>query len=44
LFVAGIPEDARIIVAGQDFVVEGEKVNAQNADADTIKNLARNVP
>lgn len=44
LFVSGIPENARVIVAGQDFVVEGEKVNAQNADASLMKNLARNSP
>jgi len=42
LFVSGIPEDARVIVAGQDFVLEGEKVNAQNADASMIRSLARN--
>lgn len=42
LFAAGVPADARIIVAGQDFVVEGEKVDAQQADADTLHDLAQN--
>ena len=42
LFAAGIPAEARVIVAGQDFVVEGEKVNAQQADASMLRNLARN--
>lgn len=41
LYVAGVPADARIIVAGQDFVVDGEKVVARDADESMIKNLAR---
>lgn len=36
LVLAGIPEDARVIVAGQDLVSEGETVNAVKADAGTI--------
>lgn len=42
LFAAGVPADARIIVAGQDFVVDGEKVDAQQADATTLNDLAQN--
>lgn len=40
LVLGGVPADARIIVAGQDLVSEGEKVNAVEADAETIKKLA----
>ncbi|MEZ5792478.1 MAG: efflux RND transporter periplasmic adaptor subunit [Nitratireductor sp.] len=39
LLLGGVPRDARIIVAGQDLVAEGEKVNAVEADADLIKRL-----
>lgn len=39
LVLAGIPADARIIVAGQDLVTEGDVVNAQEADPETIKRL-----
>ncbi|MEZ5801417.1 MAG: hypothetical protein R3D29_14315 [Nitratireductor sp.] len=39
LLLGGVPKDARIIVAGQDLVAEGEKVNAVEADADLIKRL-----
>lgn len=42
LYAAGVPENANIIVAGQDFVVEGETVNAQRADASMLRNLAHN--
>jgi multidrug efflux system membrane fusion protein len=42
LFVAGVPANSRIIVAGQDFVVDGEKVDAQQADANTLPDLAQN--
>jgi membrane fusion protein, multidrug efflux system len=40
LILGGVPEDARIIVAGQDLVTEGEKVNAVEADAAMVKKLA----
>jgi multidrug efflux system membrane fusion protein len=39
LALGGIPKDARVIVAGQDLVKEGEKVNAVQADEATIKKL-----
>lgn len=39
LVLGGIPADARVIVAGQDLVVEGETVNAVEADQETIKKL-----
>jgi multidrug efflux system membrane fusion protein len=39
LALGGIPKDARVIVAGQDLVKEGEKVNAVKADEATIKKL-----
>ena len=39
LVLAGIPADARIIVAGQDLVAEGEEVNAVTPDAATLKKL-----
>ncbi len=41
LILAGIPDDARIIVAGQDLVSEGDKVNAVEADAETVQRLIR---
>ncbi|MEZ5872240.1 MAG: efflux RND transporter periplasmic adaptor subunit [Nitratireductor sp.] len=40
LLLGGVPEEARIIVAGQDLVAEGEKVKAVEADMETIKKLA----
>ena len=40
LVLGGIPKDARIIVAGQDLVTEGDVVNAVEADAETVKRLA----
>jgi multidrug efflux system membrane fusion protein len=40
LALGGIPKDARIIVAGQDLVKEGDKVRAVEADAATLKKLA----
>lgn len=43
LVLAGIPADARIIVAGQDFVTEGETVNPVEADADMIRRLTGEV-
>ena len=39
LVLAGIPADARIIVAGQDLVTEGDAVKPVEADAATIKKL-----
>lgn len=39
LVLGGIPADARIIVAGQDLVTEGDKVNVVEADAETIRKL-----
>lgn len=39
LVLGGVPEAARIIVAGQDLVVEGEKVNPVEADAKAIEQL-----
>lgn len=39
LVLAGIPADARIIVAGQDLVTEGDTVNAVEADQATINKL-----
>jgi multidrug efflux system membrane fusion protein len=43
LVLGGIPSDARIIVAGQDLVTEGDVVNAQEADPAIIKRLVSNV-
>lgn len=43
LILGGIPADARIIVAGQDLVTEGDVVNPQEADPDVIKKLVSNV-
>lgn len=40
LVLAGIPADARIIIAGQELVTEGDLVNPVEADAETIKKLA----
>lgn len=39
LYLAGIPDSVRIIVAGQELVTEGERVNAVPADEDTIRRL-----
>ena len=39
LVLAGIPADARVIVAGQDLVVEGAEVKPVEADAATIQKL-----
>jgi multidrug efflux system membrane fusion protein len=39
LVLGGVPEDARIIVAGQDLVVEGEKVNPVEADKEMVQRL-----
>ncbi|WP_274423303.1 efflux RND transporter periplasmic adaptor subunit [Chelativorans sp. YIM 93263] len=40
LFLAGIPADTRVIVAGQDFVTEGERVNVDTIDQSTLRELA----
>lgn len=40
LVLGGIPADARIIIAGQDLVKDGDEVKAQLADEATIKKLA----
>jgi multidrug efflux system membrane fusion protein len=40
LVLAGIPADARIIVAGQELISEGDIVDPVQADAETIKRLA----
>ncbi|MFZ1813043.1 MAG: efflux RND transporter periplasmic adaptor subunit [Rhizobiaceae bacterium] len=39
LLLGGIPEEARIIVAGQDLVTEGDKVKAVEADPAQIQKL-----
>ena len=39
LVLGGVPADARVIVAGQELVTEGEVVNAVPADAEMIKKL-----
>ena len=39
LVLAGIPADARVIVAGQDLVSEGDEVKPVEADAATIQKL-----
>lgn len=39
LVLGGIPENSRIIVAGQDLVTDGEKVNAVEADQAMIRKL-----
>lgn len=39
LVLGGIPADARIIVAGQDLVKEGDVVNPVEADPETIERL-----
>ncbi|MCB1426061.1 MAG: efflux RND transporter periplasmic adaptor subunit [Brucellaceae bacterium] len=44
LVLAGIPEDARIIVAGQDLVRDGERINAVPADLDMLRRLAGSQP
>ena len=39
LVLGGIPTDARIIVAGQELVTEGDVVKPVEADVETIKKL-----
>ncbi|MHA6687924.1 efflux RND transporter periplasmic adaptor subunit [Mesorhizobium sp. A556] len=43
LVLAGIPADARVIVAGQELVTEGEVVKPVEADQETIKKLVGEV-
>jgi multidrug efflux system membrane fusion protein len=43
LVLGGIPADARIIVAGQDLVAEGDTVNPVAADPELIKKLVGEV-
>lgn len=40
LVLGGIPADARIIVAGQDLITEGDTVKPVKADPETLKKLA----
>lgn len=40
LLLAGIPADAKVIVAGQDLVSEGDEVRAVEADPETVRKLA----
>jgi multidrug efflux system membrane fusion protein len=40
LVLAGIPQDARVIVAGQELVAEGDVVEPVMADQETIRKLA----
>jgi multidrug efflux system membrane fusion protein len=40
LVLAGIPAEARVIVAGQELITEGDTVNAVEADPATIRKLA----
>ncbi|MEO3389088.1 efflux RND transporter periplasmic adaptor subunit [Mesorhizobium sp. CAU 1741] len=39
LVLGGIPEDVRVIVAGQELISEGDKVDPVEADPETIKKL-----
>jgi multidrug efflux system membrane fusion protein len=43
LVLAGIPADARVIVAGQELVAEGDVVEPVEADQETIKKLVGEV-
>lgn len=40
LVLAGIPADARVIVAGQELVAEGDEVEPVEADPETVRKLA----
>lgn len=40
LYLSGVPAGTRVIVAGQDLVTEGETVQVQIADEETIRELA----
>lgn len=43
LVLGGVAADARIIVAGQDLVSDGDRVNAVEADAETVRKLVGEV-
>lgn len=43
LILGGIPEDVRIIVAGQELISDGDTVNPVEADAETINRLVGEV-
>ena len=43
LVLAGIPEDARVIVAGQELISEGDTVDPVEADKETIEKLVGEV-
>src|SRR5690606_34540347 len=43
LVLGGIPENVRIIVAGQEMISEGDVVNAVEADAETVRKLVQEV-
>lgn len=43
LVLGGIPQDVRVIVAGQEMISDGDTVNAVEADSDTIKTLVGEV-
>jgi multidrug efflux system membrane fusion protein len=43
LVLGGIPADARVVVAGQDLVTEGDTVKAVEADAATVQKLVGEV-
>jgi multidrug efflux system membrane fusion protein len=40
IVLTGVPEGTKIIISGQDFVVDGEVVNVVEPDAATLKKLA----
>ena len=40
LYLAGVPEDARLIVAGQDLVADGDTVKPVEVDQKTLESLA----
>jgi multidrug efflux system membrane fusion protein len=44
LILGGIPAQARVIVAGQELVTEGDVVNPVEADAETIRKLVGGAP
>lgn len=44
LILGGIPADARVIVAGQELVTEGDVVNPVEADAETLRKLVGAAP
>lgn len=43
LVLGGIPDDVRVIVAGQEFISEGDTVNPVAADEETIQKLVGDV-